>query len=168
MKATRFTLQSLCTISRCVSLCFLCSCACNCVFECVGVVTIVKGGGQHTSPCTHCAQSAGVFLCVLCVLVFVIVCLCVCGWSLLLREEGNKLHLAIVVRNQQVCFSVFLCVYVPVIIMCFGVWEWSLMVSHFTLQSLCAISRCVSLCSLCSCVCYCVFVRVRVITIVKL
>ena len=96
----------------------------------VQVVTIIKEGGQHTSPCNRCAQSAGVFLCVLCVyllviivclsvwdglpmvtqftsqstgvfflcfcvLVLVIVCLCVWGWSLLLRDESNTLHLPI-------------------------------------------------------------------------
>ena len=70
----------------------------------VRVVTIIKGGGQQTSPCNRCAQSAGVFLGVL-------VCLCACYyyvfWRMGVVTNGITLHLAIVVRNQQVCFSVF-------------------------------------------------------------
>ena len=83
----RFTLQSLCAISRCVSLCFVCLFACYyCVFECLGWVTY--------GNTIHLAINRCVFLC-FCVLVLVIVCLCVWGWSLLLRDESNTLHLPI-------------------------------------------------------------------------
>ena len=84
---THFTLQSLCAISRCVSLCFVCLFACYyCVFECLGWVTY--------GNTIHLAINRCVFLC-FCVLVLVIVCLCVWGWSLLLRDESNTLHLPI-------------------------------------------------------------------------
>ena len=80
----RFTFQSLCAISRFVSLCFVCLCACYyCVFERLGWVTY--------GNTIHLAINRCVFLC-FCVLVLVIVCLCVWGWSLLLRDESNTLH----------------------------------------------------------------------------
>ena len=83
-RVMRFTLQSLCAISRFVSLCFVCLCASYyCVFERLGWLTY--------GNTIHLAINRCVFLC-FCVLVLVIVCLCVWGWSLLLRDESNTLH----------------------------------------------------------------------------
>ena len=88
---------------------------------------------------------------------------CIACYRVSLNYEGNTLHLAIIVHNQQVCFSLF-CVFMCLLLLC--VWERLVLVTYGNTIHL-AINRCVFSVFLCSCACYCVFVRLGVVTIVK-